>query len=259
VRLALIADCHAGPDDETGHWSLGPALLGALVHRLNSRVVPDLVVDLGDRVNATNRAIDLASLAAVGAALSRSNAPVVRLDGNEDRINLTAEDHDLALGRATRAGAFERDGWRMVFLDTVANGRNRISDEALADLRLNLTCGRGSVVLVSHQPLVAPDLQGSRYFCGPGRGALAVPENAADAIEIINSSGRVALAIAGHVHSTSVHEAGGTAWVTLQSLSEWLPEHHVPAETWADLVLEPGGFRVEIHDQDMVCAESHAT
>jgi len=254
VRVALVSDSHVGPDDGNGYWSLGPVLLGALIQRLNRRVMPDLLIDLGDRVKATSRKVDLTSLTEVGMAMSRSKAPLVRLEGAQDRVNLTVEDHDLALGRATRAGTFERDGWRMVFMDTVGDGDNLIKEEALEGLRRDLRCGRGPVVLISHQPLIAPDLQASRSYCRTGTASLCVPENAGDAVEIINAFGRVALAVAGHVHSTSVHQVGGTTWVTLQSLTEWLPERHVPAETWAELLLEPGGFRIEIHDQEVVCA-----
>lgn len=254
MRVALVSDSHVGPDDGSGRWSLGPVLLGALIERLNRRVMPDLLIDLGDRVNATSRKVDLASLTEVGMAMSRSKAPLVRLEGVQDRTNLTVDDHDLALGRASRAGTFERDGWRMVFLDTVGNGDNLIKEEALEDLRRNLRCGRAQVALISHQPLIAPDLQSSSSYRRAQPASMTVPGNAGEAIEIINASGRVALAVAGHVHSTSVHQVGGTTWVTLQSLTEWLPERHLPAETWADLLLEPGGFRIEIHDQEVVCA-----
>ncbi|NLG68622.1 MAG: hypothetical protein GX496_03510, partial [Firmicutes bacterium] len=76
LRLALVTDIHHGPDKPTRPGSVAPGLLRRFVEVVNDEVRPDLVVDLGDRIDNVDPAQDARRDSEVRAILGELRAPV---------------------------------------------------------------------------------------------------------------------------------------------------------------------------------------
>src|SRR5437773_7812602 len=54
LRIGLITDIHHGPDVDVRLGSAAPELLEKFTRRMRNDFHPDLIVDLGDRINDTD-------------------------------------------------------------------------------------------------------------------------------------------------------------------------------------------------------------
>lgn len=91
-------------------------------------------------------------------------------------------------------------------------------------------------------------MSGNYYFEHRPHGRAGY-ENAALARAIIEHSGNVALAVAGHVHWNSGHTIDGAHYLTIQSLTETFTTHPHPAAAWAEMDIGDD-IEVRVHGRD---------
>jgi hypothetical protein len=256
LRIGLVADVHHGPNTWTKR---GDAALGLLARALEEleRLRVDLVVDLGDRINDTDRETDLRLVKEVAGVFAASRLRRVHLLGNHDLVNLAPEDSAAALGQELASQMLELKEWRLVFwcpetrLDYTEVGlaAGFVLQPAEVEWLSGALADAAPTVVFTHVPLDGAAMLGNYYFeTAPGAG-LAGYRNAARAREVIRNSPAATLAVAGHVHWNRLTTLDGVHYVSVQSLTESFTTHPEPAGAWAELGLGPL-IRVDIRGQD---------
>lgn len=222
LRIALIADIHHGAPHQSKD---GAAALGLLERFLGfvEQAQPDLVVELGDRINDLGREEDLRLEAEVAALLKQIRVPRFHLLGNHDLAFLSPEENSQILECETVNRSYDVNGWHVVIWqgDTRSKpeGIFHFGQDELEWLEADLAQAQLPTVLFSHLPIVPSSMVGNWYF--EERFAHGTTfSNWPQARRIVQKSGKVAVAMAGHVHWNSLHNADGTVYLTQQSLTE---------------------------------------
>lgn len=253
MKLALIADIHYGNDEPTKR---GSAALGLLENALSEigLSAPDLLIDLGDRLNDEDPATDERRLHELADRFAGVEAPRAHLVGNHDLVHLNLDTSERVLGIRLQHHGMDLSGWRLVFWNADVTyepgvGALRLPREDLIWLRDELARFRDRpVAIFSHVPLGDGSMAGNYYFERRPYGRAGY-ENADLARAVIEHSGNVVLAVAGHVHWNSLHTVDGVHYATIQSLTETFTTHPHPAAAWAELTV---GDRIElaVHGRD---------
>jgi Icc protein len=238
LTLALISDLHFGP--ETYHQGKlrkltrqAPGLAKAFVDRMNERVLPDLVVNLGDDIEDEDREADLGRYRGCIQVLSRARAERVHVAGNHDTIHLRHDDlraiwgagpWDASAGRRDLCYSFQRGGFHFTVLETHEKQDVDITvgDEQLAWLAEDLRAATLPVVVLMHHSASEQDLRGNYWF--EGREHVALVKERRELRRLLLASGKVRLVLNGHVHWNHFDLVDGLPFVTVQSLIENLDE-----------------------------------
>ena len=240
VRVALVTDIHADGEHGTKRGEQALELLDGFVERINAlpdHSRPDVVVDLGDRVNDVDAITDRRALEAVAEVFSRLTVPRVHLLGNHDVVNLSLQDNAEVLGTRLESRFVELHGWQLVFWyanPTLTSSGFRFLPEDLEWLEGALASSDKPSAVFTHAPYSGASMLGNHYFepypqfAGYGNAHLVRP--------ILERSG-VPLCVAGHVHWNSVTTVDGTHHLSLQSLTESFTTHPDPAKAWGALTL----------------------
>ena len=244
VRLALVTDIHAGVERSNVRSGQAIALLDGVVQEANARAA-DLLVTLGDNVNATSPEHDRHWLAEVKQSLSRCTAPAVPLFGNNEYKFLDADEAADALGCSAASEVRKLGGWTLLFwrpsCSLSLEEGPRLTAADLAWLESALAAASYPAVLFLHAPIDAHSMVGNLYF--ENRPDLARYANAAAARRVLEASGKVVLVLAGHVHWNAASTINGIHYRTLASLTDTFQsaEAAPPSGTWALLELAGDG------------------
>lgn len=252
LRLAIVADIHHGPPKLTKRGDRALDLLDRFLG-FCAGYGPDLIVDLGDRINDQDRETDRRLLAEVAAKFRGLNTPHAHLDGNHDSDFLLPEDNAAALGTKGHASR-DLNGYHLVFWNASTKIPRpepfRASEADLAWLAADLAATDLPTVVFSHVPVSGASMTGNYWF--QNKPEHATYPNAAEARAILEASGRVVLCVAGHVHWNSLHQAGGIPHITIQSLTESFATGGEPAEAWATLEIGGGEIRWQTFGLDPI-------
>lgn len=243
MKLAIITDIHHGPS--------GPSIVPH-VEKFVAWAVDagaDVLLDLGDRIDDTDRATDLRLLGELATVFARFPRPRLHLLGNHDVVNLTDDDHETLLGR--RPGHHVQDlGMARLLLwePSVHFHRPRGFDPAaahLAWLTETLAAEARPAIIASHIPVSGGAMTGNYYFAN--NPTLATYPDHAAIREAVEATGNAAIWLSGHVHWNSVSTVGNIRHLTVQSPSETFTTRPLPALTWA--LLEITAETASLHVQ----------
>ncbi|MDQ3398199.1 MAG: metallophosphoesterase [Deinococcota bacterium] len=240
MRLAILTDVHYGLDDPTKRGSAGLRLLETVVNEVNRRQ-PDMMIDLGDRINDQGDESDRKHLQELQAQLERVTVPRMHLLGNHDVTHLSLETSEAILGSELRHRSLDVKGWHLVFWYADVSyerglGNLSLSPVDLAWLEADLKMATLPSIVFSHVPLGDGAMVGNYYFEHRTE-SRAGYRNAHLARAIIERSDKVVMAVAGHVHWNALNTVDGVHYLTLQSLTETFTTPPHPAAAWAELEL----------------------
>ncbi len=251
VRLAVVTDIHHGADYGTKLGASALPLLGRF-RDWCAEVAPDLVVELGDRINNVSAEDDIRRTAEVAAAFSDFRHEVVHILGNHDCHALTVEQAEAALQKSFRSSSRDQGGFHLVFWNATVEKHPSAGFVATpADIEWLTRDLAGTdlpAVVCSHIPLDSGSMAGNLYFergLSAGLGSYANSESVRAAIE---ASGKVVLCIAGHTHWNALAIIDGTPYVTVPALTEAFMSWPRPAAAWACLDLGDD-IRVRVHGE----------
>jgi 3',5'-cyclic AMP phosphodiesterase CpdA len=220
LRIGLVTDIHHGPDVDVRGGSAAPVLLATFARRMRDEFRPDLIVDMGDRINDTDPAADKVRLAEVRGMLEAAGAPVLYAWGNHDLINVPPAEGRAILGKQ---GDFEtRDvaGYHLVILNsqdpTIERIGGTLSDGQLDWLERDLAAGESPTLVFCHHPLDEQDPDRHWYFAHHHDHAGC--HNRERARAILSASRRVRAVFNGHMHLNTVELIDGVPYITLMSL-----------------------------------------
>jgi 3',5'-cyclic-AMP phosphodiesterase len=247
TKIAIITDIHANAQHGTKRGDQAFTLLEQVLQKINA-LQPDLLIDLGDRINDTNPATDAMVLEALHHLFCNSEIPRVHLLGNHDVVNLSASENAKQLETNTESQVQELNDWNLVFWycnpALTENGWNfRTSD--LDWLRQALASERPSIIF-THAPFSGASMLGNYYFepMPAFAGYSPTPE-----LRSILENSRVELCIAGHCHWNTITYLDGIAHITVQSLTEGFTTNNQAAEAWALLELDQS-LKLEVFGLD---------
>ncbi|GLH75878.1 hypothetical protein SSBR45G_07860 [Bradyrhizobium sp. SSBR45G] len=238
TRIAVVGDIHHGQDTPTKRGSAALPLLSRFVAEVNAGTV-DAVIELGDRISDESPDRDRVLQRQVAEQLARLAVPRHHVSGNHDVACLSLAENATVLDRPTGSRAVVIGRIRCVFWQPdVGLSRARGLHLAPGDLdglaRL-LGDDDRPTLLISHVPLSGHAQTGNYYFeRNPGHATYA---EIASIRAAIAAAPCPVVALAGHVHWSTLTIVDGTPHLTLQSLTETFISGE-PAEAAAILEID---------------------
>lgn len=213
--VTLVTDVHSGPDSEYVRGGAALPLFEEALAELE-RLHPDLLIDLGDRINETEPERARAATAEIAERYRGVAVPQAFLHGNHDAT--PRAEQEALLGGPLGNRCVELAGWRLVFLDTFDGSvEGALSADTLGWLEHALAESPLPAVVFSHGPLDGQPLPGNIFF-GGAFAHQAHPWGHETARRIMERSGRVKLAVGGHAHWNHQVTVGGIPYLTLDAL-----------------------------------------
>jgi 3',5'-cyclic-AMP phosphodiesterase len=249
IRIGLVTDIHYGPDVDVRRGSAAVELLARFTARMRDQFRPDLIADLGDRINDVDVETDRRGLGKVREMLEAASTPIVYAWGNHDLINVPPADARAILGKQADYESFDASGYHIVILNsqdpTVEHIGGTLSATQLDWLEQDLRRSSLPAVVLCHHPLDEQDPGRHWYFADHPDHALA--GNRERARRIISANGRVRAVFNGHMHLNTVEVIDGVPYVTVMSLVDSKLTNG-PSGCFAEIVLTDGGA-VEVRIQ----------
>ena len=252
LKIALIADIHHGIDVGTKLGAAALPLLKSFVNWVND-LRPDLVVELGDRVNDLDRDTDYRWTCEVAHAFGKVIAPRVHILGNHDVMALSRDETEDAMQVSFASHSRDANGYHLVFWNCSVNfedGTYHLSAADLEWLSTVLAATDLPTVIFSHVPLDNGSMLGNFYFerLVPNGGQYA---DGAAARDIIERSGKVIACLAGHTHWNSRNTIDGVHYITIHSLTESFTTHPHPTGAYGLLTIDEH-LSVEVFGRDPI-------
>ena len=252
LKIALIADIHHGIDVGTKLGSAAVTLMRPFVDWVNA-VGPDLVVELGDRINDLDRDTDVSWTKEIAKIFAEVNRPCVHILGNHDVHRLTRTDSEEAMQTTFASHSRDVNGYHLIFWNSAVKfeqGTYHLPAQDLQWLQTDLASTDLATLIFSHLPLDNGSMLGNFYF------EKLVPQGAhyfegAAAREIIERSGKVIACLAGHTHWNQRHTIDGVHYITIHSLTESFTTHPYPTGAFGILSIDEH-LSVEVFGRDPV-------
>jgi 3',5'-cyclic AMP phosphodiesterase CpdA len=251
LRIGLVTDIHHGPDKDVRTGTAARPLLAAFTTRMREQFRPDLIVDLGDRINDVDPAADRARLREVRDMLEAAGPPIVYAWGNHDLANVPPADARAILGKKADHESFDANGYHLVVLNsldpTVERIGGTLSPAQLDWLERDLRETSRPTIVFCHHPLDEQDPGRHWYFADHPDHALA--GNRERARRVLAASGRVRAVFNGHMHLNTVEVIDGIPYITVMSLVDSKMTNG-PSGCFAEIVLtDAGAVEVRLRGQ----------
>src|SRR5215831_15381059 len=114
LRIALIADIHHGVDQGTKLGSAALDLMQPFVDWVNA-IQPEIVVELGDRINDIDKEADLKFTRDVAHAFTAVQRPCVHILGNHDNNQLSRAESEGVMQTTFVLHSRDVQGYHLVF------------------------------------------------------------------------------------------------------------------------------------------------
>jgi predicted phosphodiesterase len=220
--MALVADIHHGQDHGTKLGTAALPLLGRF-RDFVAQAAPDLVVELGDRINDVDAETDLRLTREVAAAFRGINVRRAHVLGNHDNHAIDRRAAEGAMGVSFESWSLDANGFHVVLWNAATSlaggGGFRFAPEDLAWLERDLAATGLPAIVCTHVPLDGGSMVGNYYFEDAPAGCASYHDGTA-ARAVIEASGKVVLCLAGHTHWNARHTIDGVHYVTIHSLTE---------------------------------------
>jgi predicted phosphodiesterase len=256
VRLAVVADIHHGPPHATKRGDAALPLLGEFA-RFVADARPDAVLDLGDCITDVDAAADRRRTAEVADAFRAIPAPLIGVDGNHDRDNLSAEETASLLARPAGSETLDLGGWRLaiwradprIHRTAAARGFALPEPDFLWLAAVVATADR-PLLVVSHAPVSGRGQTGNYYFEN-NPDLAGYPE--APRVRTLLQRARVpVVCLAGHVHWNTATTVDGVVHLTQQSLTESFTTGGEPSGAMGLLELGDDGIAWTVTGRDPI-------
>ena len=226
LRIVLVGDVHMGPSNSTRPGEETPVLMQELVEKINSEIKPDLVIELGDRINNSNPLSDRDNAIRFASIISRLSMPYHLILGNHDIHHLTKKENEAIFGKPVLRRAESFKGFKLIFLDTeepvIEGVGGSISDEQLQWLNFELNNDDLPKIVFGHHPIDEQDIGDNPHFLEFP--PLAFTKNRDKVREILDSGKNVISYINGHVHWFSFCTGKSVPAISVPSFTEAWPE-----------------------------------
>ena len=251
LRIFAITDIHHGIPFGTKHSDAALSVLGNFIKNANSSA-PDLIVDLGDRINDLDHGTDLILMEEVAEKFKKLNSHREHLLGNHDVHFLSVTENETILNTNLKSRSLDLCGWHLIFWcpDTKYStsegfGEDKGSLEWLkADLSLNIK----PCIIFCHVPQYVGDLKGNYWFeNNPWAASLPYSESV---LNVIQKDSTVKMTVGGHVHWPRVSTLHDVHHITLPSAIEGFFSNGKPCNAWSEIIV---GEHISINIKGSKC------
>lgn len=238
-RICLVSDIHHGANSLTKMGTEAGRLMEEFVTFANQGT-PDLVIDLGDRISDVDHSTDLRLEREAAAFFSPLTMPVIHINGNHDRDNLSVDENASILGQSLENEIIDFDDWQLVIWRADSKihrpGGFILPEEDLIWLAGVIASADKPLAIFTHVPLSGHDQTTNYYFANNAQ--LSQYAGATSRIMNMLQTATVPVAtFAGHVHWNTLTVIHGQPHFTLQSLTESFTTNPQPAGAFATLEL----------------------
>jgi hypothetical protein len=250
LRIALIADIHHGVDMGTKLGSAALPLMQPFVDWVNA-IQPDLVVELGDRINDLDKDADLKWTRDVAHAFTAVQRPCVHILGNHDANQLSRTESEEVVQTPFASHSRDVQGYHLVFWNSavqVVDGGFHLAPDDLRWLEADVAATALPTIIFSHLPLDNGSMIGNFYFEKIAPKGAHYAEGAA-VRDVIERSGNVIACLAGHTHWNACHTIDGIHYITIHSLTESFTTHPYPTGAFGILAIDEY-LTVEVFGRD---------
>ncbi len=238
MKIAIVADIHHGKPHHTKRGDRALDLMARFVDFVRAEM-PDLVLDLGDRITDEDRETDLRLTREVADAFAAIEAPAYHVYGNHDRYFLSAEDNADILGQSMASQVIDAGPWQISLWRAESKitwnqtRRGFILPEAdFLWLSGMIAMAEKPTLIGSHVP-VSGYAQIGNYYFQANPDLAGYPE--APRVRATLSQARVPVVwLAGHVHWNTLAQIDGIYHLTQQSLTESFTTGE-PAAAWGSM------------------------
>jgi Icc protein len=248
MKIGVVADIHCGPDTDMQLGSRSPAMLETFGEAMEA-FKPDLIVDLGDRVNAIAAGQDRQRTVWVRRMLAQTGVPVHHVIGNTDLANLTKPELMEILGKRTPQECVQGTGFRILLLDSLDPPFERVGGQIGHEQREWLEAALHEspepCLVFSHHPLDEQSLAGHRYFAE--RPEHAYVGNRTRVRKALEEGRTVRAVFSGHLHWTRATWISGIPYATVGSLVDCGYTDGRPGGTFATVTAEDSGIDVQVY------------
>lgn len=252
AKIAIIGDVHHGPPTATKRGELALSLLEDAVRAIE-REKPDLVLDMGDRINDIDPQTDRRLLREVADVFRGLSAPRVHLLGNHDMCFMDSAANEAALEASVSHQVRDLGHWRMiVFQPTVEirrpGGFAPIDRRDIDWLAATLAASDQPAMIVSHVPVSGHPMASNYYF--EGRDEFSTYPNRDAVLRVLDATAAPVAWLSGHVHWNTYIQIAGVPHLTIQSLSESFTTGGEAAGAWGTLTLSGEGIDLSLRGND---------
>ena len=224
MKIALLSDFHYGfPENRDMEKYLEPEI-EEMIAEINSSS-PDLVVNLGDFIQHSNREKDLERLEKISELLDEIEAPVYAIPGNHDPMTVSKQEvmQKISVENLETYFSIELEGRKLLFLDTIRQiddlyGAGMLGKEQRKWLEEEMETDKETVVF-SHHLLHHRNLDGNWYF--DDKPELAACIDKKDFQEIAGENLRVVFSA--HIHEAGLKEFNGVPHFTTSGMDKYNP------------------------------------
>lgn len=252
MKIAIITDIHHGPISHTKEdgWNGLPHVAKFIERAIDEKA--DLVLDLGDHLSDTNHEDDYRYATELADIFKTFPGKRVHILGNHDVNNLSIEDNEAIFGQSMASsihdlGDFRLIAWQPDVKIEMGVGFSKaephlewLVDALNADVR--------PAIIATHVPLSGHSQIGNYYF-ERNTHYSSYPDHAV-VRRAVESTGRAAMWLSGHVHWNTVTNVGNIQHITIQSLSERFTTMPMTATAYADLEIKDGQFTIDVFGND---------
>ncbi|HEY9790517.1 MAG TPA: metallophosphoesterase [Candidatus Obscuribacterales bacterium] len=258
LKIVLIADIHIGraqPEPCTRLPERARGLLKYVVQRINTEMRPDLVVQLGDLIEAEDEETDEENYETGLDLLRDLKMPCYQVVGNHDQANLSATKLAGLLDRPKLYYSFDAGAFHfIVIFGQCSDGRAVVFDEQQKWLQQDLAASEKPAIVFTHLPL--HDEEERANPSGETEPIAFSAEQKRIIRSILAGSGKVRAVFCGHLHKNELHTVDDICYVAIQSLVQNISRVRKDAsETFAVVSLAESATKVEV--EGMEPAEYH--
>ncbi|QQO08137.1 metallophosphoesterase family protein [Breznakiella homolactica] len=243
LRLVLFGDTHIGPNSECRPGDEVEGLMRQFTDIVNTEIKPDLVIDLGDRVNNRDHDSDKKNLEIIAAVLRNLTVPCAHIFGNHDIHYLTKEENESILNSELKYRSSTVKGFELIFLDTadpiVEFIGGDVSGSQLQWLRGTLQKNDKPKLVFGHHPIETQNLAGNPHFTAFPH--LAALRDGGRISELLKQTNSVIAYISAHVHWFYFLTRGPLHFISVPSFVEAYPLNKNAPGMYAELTVTGDG------------------
>ena len=241
MKVAIVTDIHHGKPSHTKRGDTAMDQMAQFEEWVRGEK-PDMVIDLGDRINDKDAATDRVLMSDVNDAFSSFNVPVHNISGNHDRYHLSVAENAEIMEQPMMSEVIDTGSWQ-IFLwraetKITWSETHRGFDLPESDylwLAHQIAAAEKPTLVLSHVPVSGHSQIGNYYF-QENQDLSTYPQNFR--VRQPLSLTRVPIVwLSGHVHRNTVTQIDGIFHLTQQSLTESFTTGGEPAGAWAALEL----------------------
>jgi len=257
MKAAFISDVHIGP---TGyHKGVRRKLtehseeyVVNFVRRVSSTSEYSFAIHLGDLIQDDVRETDIANYQKGVELFSHCRIPFHHIVGNHDTIHMSAKEVAGHLGYDSLYYSFDAEDIHVVLMHSLVTTPKipgiTVPQQQLTWLRSDLSETSLPTIIFIHHSLADQTLIGNPWFENKPKDCLV--ENRNEVRQIIAGSNKVIAIINGHLHWNQITMHDNIPYITVQSATENFANDGVPANSWGEVEVKDGKFKLRVFGND---------